>query len=494
MKLLIKVLLGVFTALSMQVGNAEVLDKETLQRIQRQLPKQIEKLYVDNGLRGDFLIAVVDTEGLRYAYSLNERGASPKDNGLTTSTPFLLASHTKAFTGTLAQLLQEQGRFSLNAPLRQYLADLILDKRVAVDEISIAQLLNHTAGFTSTQHSFKTAYLGYQDESELVTALNSKMLVAAPGKFRYSNTGPILAAAAMEKATGQSWQTLMREEIFIPLGMSNTSTDLSDYPPGAILSSIELDSEGKLARKGLYKLNTTLHAAGGAVSTLADMAKWLQFNLRQSQHLSDSAHFFDRLHQATTVQEKHYFTYQRSGYSLAWDIADYYDKPILTRFGSYAGISLHVSFLPTEKLAVVSVYNEERGFLLPHVAANYIYNLVVSPGAAQQRFDVEQARLHQSVEQENAKLLAYSRQVRVSPEWETWMGKYQANDGWPVMEIFEKQQVVWLRWGALDGPLYQSEDNQFTAALGSLRRDIRLATEHGKRMIKNGSIDYVRSP
>ena len=234
-------------------ANADGVDEAALQRLDQQLPNTLEQLYQKHQLKGDLLLAVVNKSGLRYSYTLNAQGNEAGKNGLSTDTPFLIASHTKAFTGTLAQVLAAEGEFQLSAPIETYLADEITHPKIASDSITVTQLLNHTAGFTSIMHTFKTAFFGYETEAELIEALNTNTLVAPAGVFRYSNTGPILAARAMENATGKSWKKLMDEKLFSPLGMHHTSSTLSAYPAGAILPSIEVGADSEVLRTGLFK-------------------------------------------------------------------------------------------------------------------------------------------------------------------------------------------------------------------------------------------------
>ncbi|WP_417657165.1 serine hydrolase domain-containing protein [Pseudidiomarina aestuarii] len=476
-------------------ANADGVDEAALQRLDQQLPSTLEQLYQKHQLKGDLLLAVVDKSGLRYSYTLNAQGNEPGKNGLSADTPFLIASHTKAFTGTLAQVLAAGGEFQLSAPIETYLADEITHPKIASDSITVTQLLNHTAGFTSIMHTFKTAFLGYQTEAELIEALNTDTLVAPAGVFRYSNTGPILAARAMENATGKSWKKLMDEKLFSPLGMHHTSSTLSAYPAGAILPSIEVGADGEVLRTGLFKTDGTLHAAGGSVSTLGDMAKWLQFNLNQGDELSASADFFTPLHAPTTSQEKTYYTYERTGYSLAWDIANYHDNTILTRFGSYAGMSFHASFMPEQGVAVIAFFNDQRGYVLPHLAANLAYNLVIAPELAQSRYAEEVKGVEKSIAREQANALAPSARVTFTPEWQSHLGTYINTDGWPAITLTEKDNQVWLSSGVLAGPLYANEEEagSYIVNLGSLRRPIKLSvSEAGEVTLMNGSLEYLK--
>jgi len=476
-------------------ANADGVDEAALQRLDQQLPNTLEQLYQKHQLKGDLLLAVVNKSGLRYSYTLNAQGNEAGKNGLSTDTPFLIASHTKAFTGTLAQVLAAEGEFQLSAPIETYLADEITHPKIASDSITVTQLLNHTAGFTSIMHTFKTAFLGYETEAQLIEALNTNTLVAPAGVFRYSNTGPILAARAMENATGKSWKKLMDEKLFSPLGMHHTSSTLSAYPAGAILPSIEVGADSEVLRTGLFKTDNTLHAAGGSVSTLDDMAKWLQFNLKQSNELSTAADFFTPLHAPTTSQEKTYYTYERTGYSLAWDIANYHDNTILTRFGGYAGLSFHASFMPEQGVAVIAFFNDQRGYLLPHLAANLAYNLVIAPELAQSRYAEEMQDVEKSIAREQANSLAPSSRVSYTTEWQDQLGTYINTDGWPAITLAEKDNQVWLSNGVLKGPLYanEKEEGGYVVNLGSLRRPIKLSVSEAEEdTLMNGSLEYLK--
>ena len=281
----IAIALAACACFKLTTGQAMTLSDAAIARIEQHFPNTIKTLYAEHKLKGDFLIAVVDKQGLRYWYTINEQGTTPATNGLSLHRPFLVASHTKAFIGTLAQRLAATNRFDLDASLDVYLDDEVRNDEIAKKHITMTQLLNHTAGFTSVLHTFKSAFLGYRDDNDLINALNTDTLVISPGQFRYSNTGPILAAHAMQKATATDWQQLLKKEIFEPLAMHDSSASLSDYETGTVLPSIEVGKDGEVIRTGLYKTDKTLHASGGVVSTLADMIQLLSFNIRDGKEL-----------------------------------------------------------------------------------------------------------------------------------------------------------------------------------------------------------------
>lgn len=462
---------------------------------QKEFERMMMETYHQYQLKGDLLVGLISQDGLIYQFTLNQNGKKPEDNGLTSETPFLIASHTKAFTGTLAQIFAQQKTVDLDAPLSRYLDAELQDERIAKNTIKVKQLLNHTAGFTSIQHTFKTAFLGYQNEEDWVDSLNYKTLVAEPGQFRYSNTGPILYAKALENTASLSWPSLMEKHLFSPLEMRDTSASISRYKASEILPSISVSKSGEVVRKGVFKTDNTMHAAGGTVSTLGDMAKWLSFNIRQDKSLSDNPAFFDTLHNATTQQSKKYFTYERSGYSLGWDIAEYRQQSLLSRFGGFAGMSFHASFMPDAKLGVVAFFNDERAYVLPHLAANLLYNFASAPDEAIAIFEEEKKGFEKSFNNEVNRALNPKKRVHMKSSFKKWLGDYRSDASWPEIELLECEDGVCVRWGVLDGPLYYLDETEqrYLVDLGAIKRKIQLQkTDTGKRTLRNGSLVFSK--
>lgn len=489
---------AIFVMCWVLLANSTAMSKEHVVSLSEEGKKKFESvitsLYEEYGLQGGFLIGLVGEDGLAYSYGISQKSLAGDVSALNNDTPFYIASHTKALTGTLVKILEEEGKVDLDNSLHDYLPELFAgNDKVDAKSIKVRQLLNHTAGFTSILHSFKTGFLGHGDgDKELIQALNHKTLSAPPGEFRYSNTGPIVAAMIVEKVTGNSWQEEMRRRIFTPLKMNNTSSKVSDYQAGEILPSIETNGANQVFRSAFYKQDVTMHAAGGTISTINDMAKWLRFNIAQERSIIKNKTSFVELHQATTTQTKTYFTYKRHGYSLGWDIATYHDETILTRFGGTAGMSFHASFMPSKKIGIVAFSNEQRAYLLPHLMANYLYNLALKRPDAEEIFKEEKASFQRAYDDETKRSFSKAMLLGSSDEHDELIGTYRNNDGWPELTIVKSDDRYLLKWGVLSGPIMESEDPKrpFLATLGPLNRDLSLMREGGVSTLMNGSLKY----
>lgn len=193
---------------------------------------------------------------------------------ITPDTRFRLGSITKQFTSTLVMQMVEQGQIDLGAPITRYLPDY---PKPNGDRITIHQLLNHTSGipgFTELPEFGKTARLP-QRPAEFIKIFSRHDLLFEPGsKFSYNNSGYFLLGVILEKVSGKSYEQLLRERIFDPLGMKQSGYD-SSRP------LLEKRAAGYDATLDGY-VNTSYidmgepYAAGSLYSSVDDLLLWDQ--------------------------------------------------------------------------------------------------------------------------------------------------------------------------------------------------------------------------
>ncbi len=450
--------------------------------------EQVKRIFNEKKLQGDFIFAVVDENGIVYSYALNNDILKGNPSSLNNNSPIYIASHTKSFTGTLAKILEDKGTLDLNKSLKSYLPELDFQNNIDTDKIKIKDLLNHTHGVFSTTMTWKTAFLGYGGKnSELVEDLNNDFLHDPSGNFRYSNVGPIITGVVLENITGNSWKEEMKNHIFQPLQMLNTTAQVSDLDYKKILPSVTVSKEQGIIETGFYKNDITMHASGGIISTINDLSKWLSANIRQDSRLLSKDSWND-LHTSTTPQTKEYFTYERTGYSLGWDIAKYQGETILTRFGGLAGISFHISFIPEKKIGIIAFSSDNRAYVLPHLMANYAYNKL-SQNPADSIFHKEKINFENAFKSEDE--IVYPNKLQLLEKTlsnNSIVGNYQNTAQWPSIKIEQKDNHYIFNWGVLHGMVYKTEDGNYTSNLGVFNRDFEIK----KDTLKTGSLIYVK--
>lgn len=144
---------------------------------------------------------------------------------MTVDTIFDLASLTKSLaTATAFMQLHEQGRVHLDDPVQAYLPDFrpANDPRRA-GQVTLRMLLTHTSGIAGDLSLDGPWGLDRADKADGLRRALGAWVVFEPGElFHYSDINFILVGAIIEKLTGQSIDTYVQNNVFTPLGMTDT--------------------------------------------------------------------------------------------------------------------------------------------------------------------------------------------------------------------------------------------------------------------------------
>lgn len=141
---------------------------------------------------------------------------------------FHIGSDTKAMTAMLCGILVDEGKLNWDQTLGESFPEMKKSMNPQYQAVTLEQLLTHRGGAPGELEKdelwaqlwqYKGTPIGAR--RFLLQRVTSKPPEAAPGtKFIYSNAGVSLAGCMAEKVTGKSWENLMREKIFQPLGMT----------------------------------------------------------------------------------------------------------------------------------------------------------------------------------------------------------------------------------------------------------------------------------
>lgn len=296
---------------------------------------------------------------VRRAYGL----ASLDDRIPTTpSTNYRLASVTKQFTAAAILLLVEDGKLRLDDRVRQWLPSL----PEAADAVTIRQLLTHTGGLIDYEDVIPdgtTTQLRDADVLRLLESQNTTYFV--PGsQYRYSNSGYALLALIIEKASGVTLATFLRQRIFEPIGMRNTvahEEGISTIAHRAFGHSL---IDGQWTRTDQSTTSAVL-GDGGIYSSIDDLAKW------------DAALDDDRLLSAESRRLAFTAATQTDepgvSYGFGWRIGD----GIVWHSGETRGFRNVIVRHPEKRLTVIILTN--RASPEPHKTAQAIARLFQSP-------------------------------------------------------------------------------------------------------------------
>ncbi|MEO8513470.1 MAG: serine hydrolase [Ignavibacteria bacterium] len=265
-------------------------------------------------------------------------------------TKFRLASVTKQFTSALIMQLVEKGKIKLEAKLTDYLPYYRKD---VGDKITIAQILSHTSGLANYTDNgkFMQEQTGTKVEpKDFVLKYCSEDLVFEPGtKWQYSNSGYFILGLVIEEVTGKSYETNLQENIFTPLGMTNSGLENSE-------KVYENKAKGYTSFFGEYKparfLDMTIpYSAGSIYSTTADMFKW------------DQALYGEKILSAASKEKM--FTPVLNNYGYGWQIIEQplEDKKlkVVTHSGGIFGFNSLETRLVDDNKYIMVLNNFESG-------------------------------------------------------------------------------------------------------------------------------------
>jgi CubicO group peptidase (beta-lactamase class C family) len=182
-------------------------------------------------------------------------------NAITPDTFFELASLSKQFTAAAVLKLVSEGKLSLQDTLRYFFPKL------PYQNITVHHLLSHTSGlpeyFSLKSNCYDTSKL--LTNNGLINVLikhRPKMLFLPGTQYKYINTNYALLAAIVAQVSGTKFETYVRENLFLPAGMSNsffitekTTRDQAKTATGHLRSESEVKSffmDGTVGDKGIY--------------------------------------------------------------------------------------------------------------------------------------------------------------------------------------------------------------------------------------------------
>jgi CubicO group peptidase (beta-lactamase class C family) len=281
---------------------------------------------------------------------------------ITLADRFHIGSDTKAMTAMLCGILVDEGKLKWEQTLGETFPDVRDSMHSQYRTVTLEQLLTNRSGAPGDLEKGPLwgrlwRYRGTPTAARrlLLEEFTAKPPAAPPGeKFIYSNAGFTMAGHMAEQVTGRSWEDLMREKIFRPLGMTTAgfgppgTRSRNDQPRGH-------DADGSPVEPGPAADNpVAIGPAGIAHCSIGDWAKFAAVNLPSAK---------TKLVKPETLQKLHTPVPGETKYAMGWIVADdqpWAGGPALTHAGSNT-MWLAVAWLaPNKDLAILVACNQDH--------------------------------------------------------------------------------------------------------------------------------------
>ena len=283
---------------------------------------------------------------------------------VTATTLFHHGSTAKALTAVLAAVLVDEGALEWDLPVRDVVGDQRFHDEVMTQRVTLRDLLAHRSGLA--RHDL--AWIANPSWSRADLAGRIRHLEPAAdlrAEFAYSNLGYVVAARAIETATGSTWEDELRRRVLEPLGMTHSFTSLNDTSqPGEVARGH--DVRGDVAVEVAYRALDAVAPAGQLLSCAEDSARWLLFQTGDGAPLLPPEAFAETrsLHipvrAPPLLPDRPGWAMTWQGYGLGWIVASYRGRQAIWPSGGVDGFFTQVLVLPDDGVGVLISANADR--------------------------------------------------------------------------------------------------------------------------------------
>lgn len=313
----------------------------------KKINRKLDSLLKRINKRHDFHGSVVVVKNGKLVY-LNQVGTADfrKKKALKKESVYQLASVSKQFTAAAIMILYERNQLKLTDTINKFFPDF------PFKNITITQLLNHTSGlpkyFWIAEHEWnkKTP----PTNAEMMKFIETSSTVSnffRPGRrFDYSNTGYFVLASIIEKISGKSYASFLKENIFEPLQMNDSFVYSYTYDP---------IRDNQLAGYRLYRrwrhlkipgtINDAIVGDKNIYATNEDMLKWA-VGFSSGKIVSKKS-----LEMMFTKGKTKYG--RKIPYGFGFRIDTKNDEKLVYHFGKWNGFSTGLTIYPDDLIVII---------------------------------------------------------------------------------------------------------------------------------------------
>ena len=330
---------------------------------------------VDQGKSAALFAAVIDAEGIKGigAAGVRKQGSAEE---VTVNDLVHLGSLTKSMTSTMLATLVDDGTFphGWSTTIADVFPELLAEIHEDYHSVDLSQLVRMRGGIARDAEDWWSYYYHTDVKRRRYAILRDNLTKSPAGSvdaFLYSNLSYMIAGAMAEKLTEKSWETLMEERVFRPLGMVTAGFG-APGTPGAVDQpwGHRRNPTGGWA-PNQYDNPQALGPAGTVHMSIEDWAKYIRL-----WFADENPAILDRRTLAELI------TSDSGNYGAGWSIVrrDWAGGVTLTHDGSNLNWYAVLWIAPDRGFAVLAVANSVENNLGDTVrfVDSIIYNLIVN--------------------------------------------------------------------------------------------------------------------
>ena len=376
-------------------------------------------------------------------------------------TLFAIGSSSKAFTATLVAMLVDEGKMRWDDPATAYLPGLQLYDPYVSRELTVRDLLTHRSGLARGDLMWYAT--DYNRDEILRRVRFLKPTWSVRSRFGYQNIMYLAAGQAAAHVAGKSWDDLVRERIFSPLGMTETSTSTRDLAGKSNVATPHAEIEDTLQIVPWHNIDN-IGPAGSINSNVFDMIKWVRFQLAQGKVNGKSLVSASALGETHTAQmtipvgadarQLNPYTHLEA-YGMGWFLQDYRGRELDQHGGNIDGMTAMVALMPEEKIGVVILSNA-NGSPAPTIALYRVLDQLLNEPARDWNAEFVKTREKARAQQKEAEQKRLAQRVpntKPSLSLDKYAGIY-TDSMYGELKVTEENGALRVKYGtAFDGTL-----------------------------------------
>ena len=299
-----------------------------------------------------------DTVVFLRSYGVRERG---KPDPIDEHTVFRTASVSKGFAAALSGLLVRENLLNWEDPVTDYCRDFRLADSSHTNGITVEHLLSHTTGLMP--HAYDDLLEADVPYSRIIAGLPEVPIIGPPGEcYGYQNVLFSLIGKILEKATGETFEELLRSRIFDPLGMCDASVGWDAYQASENRVRPHKRRYYRYAPTRDKKAYYAVLPAAGVNASISDMARWLRAMMGGFPDILPPS-IIEEITTPRIITRRELRRFHWNGkltdahYGLGWRIFHYDGRVVIHHSGGIEGYMSEVSFLPEENIGIAVLFN-----------------------------------------------------------------------------------------------------------------------------------------
>ncbi len=293
-----------------------------------------------------------------------------------------IASNTKLFTAVAAGLLVKEGKLDWDKPVREAVPAIRFFNDELNNTVTLRDMLSHRTGVTRHDSIW---YKSDFTRRELFERLQFMEPKEPPRQlFLYNNLMYAAVGYLIELKSGKPWEDFVRERILQPLEMTSTvyTIDAMTNAPDFGAPFTEKRDSRELYRLPFYADTAGVGPCGAIISNLQDLSRWLAVLMNQGKYGGKQLLPPDVL--AATLEPamalpnseaetRGYWEILNPAYGMGRETASYRGHLLTLHGGALGGFFSQVSFMPRERIGVITLVIGEHCASLVNTVSYNVY-------------------------------------------------------------------------------------------------------------------------